>query len=97
MDHVAKECRIRKHHPEWANVYNEVFVRWTTHRPRGLSERDLEMARFCEIKAAECAVEQEDENVEVKGQEKVESGLEALADGLAERAGDCCVPKKRKQ
>ncbi|KAA8899026.1 transcriptional coactivator/pterin dehydratase, partial [Sphaerosporella brunnea] len=50
---VADECRLRKHHPEWANVYDTVRVRWTTHNPKGLSDKDVEMAKFCDEKAAE--------------------------------------------
>lgn len=29
-------------------VYNKVFVRWTTHRPSGLSSKDVLMAQFCD-------------------------------------------------
>jgi 4a-hydroxytetrahydrobiopterin dehydratase len=34
-------------------VYNKVFVRWTTHRPPGLSDKDLQMATHCSSLAAE--------------------------------------------
>ncbi|CAD0108746.1 unnamed protein product, partial [Aureobasidium uvarum] len=37
-----------KHHPEWTNVFNKTHVRWTTHRPLGLSSKDIVMARFCD-------------------------------------------------
>jgi hypothetical protein len=30
-----------------------VRIRWTTHNPKGLSDKDVEMARFCDMKAAE--------------------------------------------
>lgn len=50
---VADECKAQKHHPEWGNVYNEVVVRWTTHRPRGISSKDIDMAKFCDRTAAE--------------------------------------------
>lgn len=53
MDAVAAECRREKHHPEWANVYNRTHVRWTTHRPEGLSLKDLKMAQFCDERADE--------------------------------------------
>jgi 4a-hydroxytetrahydrobiopterin dehydratase len=33
-----------------------VIVRWTTHNPPGLSDKDVEMARFCDLKAAEVGV-----------------------------------------
>lgn len=48
---VVGECKVHKHHPEWGNVYNEVVVRWTTHRPRGISSKDVRMARFCDTTA----------------------------------------------
>ncbi|KAF8445386.1 pterin 4 alpha carbinolamine dehydratase-domain-containing protein [Terfezia claveryi] len=50
---VADECKAQKHHPEWGNVYNEVVVRWTTHSPRGISSKDIRMAKFCDRTAAE--------------------------------------------
>ena len=53
METVATECKKRKHHPEWTNVYNRTHVRWTTHRPEGLSGRDVEMAGFCDGVARE--------------------------------------------
>ncbi|KAF8250798.1 transcriptional coactivator/pterin dehydratase, partial [Wilcoxina mikolae CBS 423.85] len=53
MNQVADECKVQNHHPEWANVYNTVRIRWTTHNPKGLSDKDVEMARFCDMKAAE--------------------------------------------
>ncbi|KAI5799635.1 pterin 4 alpha carbinolamine dehydratase-domain-containing protein [Pyronema domesticum] len=56
MNQVAQQCRITRHHPEWANVYNTVRIRWTTHNPKGLSEKDIEMARFCDLKAIELGV-----------------------------------------
>lgn len=45
---VAGECKVQKHHPEWGNVYNKVVVRWTTHNPRGISSKDIHMAKFCD-------------------------------------------------
>ncbi|CAD6593355.1 MAG: hypothetical protein ASARMPREDX12_007103 [Alectoria sarmentosa] len=31
--------------------YKSVFYHWTTHKPRGLSSKDIRMARLCEEKA----------------------------------------------
>ncbi|KAH7317627.1 transcriptional coactivator/pterin dehydratase [Rhexocercosporidium sp. MPI-PUGE-AT-0058] len=50
MNLVASECAVQKHHPEWSNVYNTTFIRWTTHSPPGLSGKDILMARFCDEK-----------------------------------------------
>jgi 4a-hydroxytetrahydrobiopterin dehydratase len=53
MSIVADECKAKKHHPSWSNLYNRVTIEWTTHRPEGLSIKDVEMAEFCDQKAAE--------------------------------------------
>jgi len=93
MDRVAQECKTAKHHPEWANTYNTVFVRWTTHSPKGLSEKDVTMALFCDEYAAELGeviVEGEEE-----GSEGAREGIIGLVDDLGAKAGDCCVPKKK--
>ena len=31
--------------------YKEVWYHWTTHRPQGLSAKDVKMARLCDEKA----------------------------------------------
>lgn len=51
MTAIAQECKSAKHHPEWTNVYNRVHVRWTTHSPEGLSEKDTRMAGVCDREA----------------------------------------------
>ena len=56
---VADECKAQKHHPEWGNVYNKVVVRWTTHSPKGISSKDVYMAKFCDKIAAELGEIQE--------------------------------------
>lgn len=53
MNSVAAETKRLGHHPEWANVYNSVFIRWTTHSEPGLTDMDVEMARFCDERAEE--------------------------------------------
>lgn len=52
MTVVAEECNVKNHHPEWSNIYNKVTIEWTTHRPEGLSIKDIEMAEFCDEAAA---------------------------------------------
>jgi len=34
-------------------VYNTTFIRWTTHHPKGLSAKDIEMAALCDNLAQE--------------------------------------------
>lgn len=46
MTRVALLADKMDHHPEWFNVYNRVEVTLSTHDANGLSERDLEMAKF---------------------------------------------------
>lgn len=53
MDTVAQECKVQRHHPEWSNLYNRVTIEWTTHRPEGLSVKDVDMAEFCDRTASE--------------------------------------------
>ncbi|KAF2853015.1 transcriptional coactivator/pterin dehydratase [Plenodomus tracheiphilus IPT5] len=47
MSIVAAKCKTLNHHPTWTNTYNQVRIIWTTHKPEGLSAKDVEMAEFC--------------------------------------------------
>ena len=58
MATVAQECKAQRHHPEWSNLYNKVTVEWTTHRPEGLSIKDVEMAEFCDKIASEIGLKE---------------------------------------
>ncbi len=46
MARVALLAEAQDHHPEWSNVYDRVEVLLTTHDADGVTELDLEMARF---------------------------------------------------
>lgn len=51
MNEVAAECKRQRHHPEWTNVFNRTHIRWTTHKPEGLSAKDTSMAAYCDRSA----------------------------------------------
>lgn len=48
MTHIAMECEVQNHHPEWSNVYNRLQVRFSTHDAGGLTDLDFMMARTVE-------------------------------------------------
>jgi len=95
MNAVAQECTAQKHHPEWSNVYNNTFIRWTTHSPPGLSIKDVMMAAYCDTQGetfGECPIEQGPGNG--TPQEAGDKTLREIADIAAVEGGLCCVPKK---
>ncbi len=46
MSQVAKWAEEHDHHPEWLNVYNTVEVWLTTHDAAGVTQRDIDLARY---------------------------------------------------
>lgn len=56
MCKVASRCEIECHHPEWTNIYNSTSITWTTHRPQGLTMKDIRMAEFCDEAAGDYGV-----------------------------------------
>ncbi|KAH6660708.1 pterin 4 alpha carbinolamine dehydratase-domain-containing protein [Truncatella angustata] len=89
MTAVALQCKIKNHHPEWSNVYNTTFIRWTTHSPQGLSSQDIELASKCDSLAKDFG-----EINEESGGASCSIGKQ-LVDTVASKAGDCCAPKQK--
>ena len=48
MTRVAMMAEKMDHHPEWFNVYNKVGVTLTTHDAGGVTQKDIDLATFCE-------------------------------------------------
>lgn len=38
-----------------AKTYNHTFIQWTTHRPEGLTIKDVDMAAWCDEQATKHA------------------------------------------
>lgn len=76
-------------------VYNTTFIRWTTHVPKGLSDKDLKLALICDALAKDFGeVEVPASEASTGEGETVSCGIRGLADKAAGTAGDCCTPKK---
>ncbi len=52
MTKVAAKAENMDHHPEWFNVYATVEVTLATHDAGGVTELDIELARFMDEAAA---------------------------------------------
>jgi 4a-hydroxytetrahydrobiopterin dehydratase len=48
MTQVAIIAEKRNHHPEWSNVYNKVDFTLTTHDAGGVTQRDVDLARYAD-------------------------------------------------
>lgn len=46
MSKVAKKAEKLDHHPDWCNSYNKVSIQLTTHDKGGLTEQDIDLAKF---------------------------------------------------
>lgn len=68
---------------EHVQVYNTTFIRWTTHVPKGLSDKDISLATICDAMAKDFGeLEPEPLSCEMKD----------LADEVV-KDGNCCVKK----
>ncbi|OLN88178.1 Pterin-4-alpha-carbinolamine dehydratase [Colletotrichum chlorophyti] len=94
MTAVSLQCKTHNHHPEWSNVYNTTFIRWTTHNPKGLSGKDLKLALICDALAKDFGEIDAPPPTSSDEGAAVSCGIRGLADKAAGTAGDCCVPKK---
>ncbi|KAE8361997.1 transcriptional coactivator/pterin dehydratase [Aspergillus caelatus] len=45
---VASQSATKKHHPTITVRIGSVDIHWTTHQPRGLTDKDLTMAQHCD-------------------------------------------------
>ena len=48
MAQIALEAERLGHHPDWRNVYRDVWVTLTTHDAGGLTPLDLALAKSCD-------------------------------------------------
>lgn len=52
ISRVGLEAERRNHHPDWRNVYHQVWVQWSTHdKGNQVTQIDHDMATFCNIVA----------------------------------------------
>ncbi|CCC06929.1 hypothetical protein SMACR_00953 [Sordaria macrospora] len=87
MTAVSLQCKLKNHHPEWSNVFNTTFIRWTTHVPKGLSSKDIELATICDSLAKDFGETEPTESC----------AMPNLADRAVAFSGDCCTPKHLKK
>ncbi|KAI1495646.1 transcriptional coactivator/pterin dehydratase [Biscogniauxia marginata] len=101
MTAVSLQCKLKNHHPEWSNVYNTTYIRWTTHNPKGLSAKDVELAAICDGLARDFGEIAEDPEPTAgsdvgSGGGGVSCNLRQVADRAVANAGaDCCTPPKK--
>jgi 4a-hydroxytetrahydrobiopterin dehydratase len=55
MSKVAVKAERMDHHPEWFNVYNKVDVTLSTHDAGGVTDKDMELAKFMDETAGDAA------------------------------------------
>lgn len=58
MARVALKAEVMDHHPEWSNVYDRVEILLTTHDAGGVTDKDIQLARFIDEAAAAMGAKQ---------------------------------------
>ncbi|WP_452222667.1 4a-hydroxytetrahydrobiopterin dehydratase [Lacinutrix chionoecetis] len=48
MSRIAFECEALNHHPDWANTYNILNISLSTHDAKGVTLKDIKLARAIE-------------------------------------------------
>lgn len=48
MTRIAFECEAQNHHPNWENVYNTLSIALNTHDARGVTRKDIALAKSIE-------------------------------------------------
>ncbi|KAL5340770.1 transcriptional coactivator/pterin dehydratase [Aspergillus crustosus] len=48
VNSIASESASKKHHATITLRFGSVEVHWTTHHPRGLTDKDTSMAQYCD-------------------------------------------------
>jgi 4a-hydroxytetrahydrobiopterin dehydratase len=87
MAGIASRCEQERHHPEWSNVYNTCFVKWTTHYTGALTDKDLLMAEFCDQVAQDIG-----EKMPVDQDPAKLENMKSLADESARDGCKSCAP-----
>lgn len=64
-------------------------MRWTTHSPKGLSSKDVELAALCDSLAKDFG-----ETAETADAIQA-CAMQSLTEKVTSASGDCCVPKKK--
>ncbi|KAI1143013.1 transcriptional coactivator/pterin dehydratase [Hypoxylon sp. FL0543] len=83
---LERSFRFKTFAKTW--VYNTTYIRWTTHNPKGLSAKDVELAAICDGLGRDFGEIIE----ETSGDNSC--SLKQVADRAVTNAGDCCTPKK---
>ncbi|KAL4793315.1 transcriptional coactivator/pterin dehydratase [Aspergillus venezuelensis] len=48
LNAIASQSSVKKHHATMTIRFGSVDIHWTTHNPRGLTDKDISLAQFCE-------------------------------------------------